>query len=365
MICEVSAYRSGRVFPRRITQSNRTRTCLYANFYQARGTTIQGNLFPWLTEELGPLSETHKRLISTLELVRIDAFLRCWPGLPGRPLLDRAALARAFVAKMVMKLPTTSMLIEHLGADKRSRRLCGWERPGQVPSEATFSRAFAEFATSELPTRVHEALIKRTHEDRLVGHISRDATAIEAREKPVQIAAPEMPKRKRGRPRKGEVVEKEARRLERQAAMSLAEMVDDLPKHCAVGTKRNAKGHTTSWIGYKLHLDVADGDIPVSGLLSSASLHDSQAAIPLATLTAGRLTNLYDLMDSAYDAPEIKQHSRSLGHSVLPFAELFTNAPSTVCRSVSLRRQARNGLEKSMEIVGAHPERRGKGCERG
>jgi hypothetical protein len=96
--------------------------------------------------------------------------------------------------------------------------------------------------------------------------------------------------------------------------MSLAEMVDDLPKHCAVGTKRNAKGHTTSWIGYKLHLDVADGDIPVSGLLSSASLHDSQAAIPLATLTAGRLTNLYDLMDSAYDAPEIKQHSRSLGH---------------------------------------------------
>ena len=110
------------------------------------------------------------------------------------------------------------------------------------------------------------------------------------------------------------MVEKEARRLERQAAMSLAEMVDDLPKHCAVGTKRNAKGHTTSWIGYKLHLDVADGDIPVSGLLSSASLHDSQAAIPLATLTAGRLTNLYDLMDSAYDAQEIKQHSRSLGH---------------------------------------------------
>jgi hypothetical protein len=27
---------------------------------------------------------------------------------------------------------------------------------------------------------LHEALIKRTHEDRLVGHISRDATAIEA-----------------------------------------------------------------------------------------------------------------------------------------------------------------------------------------
>jgi hypothetical protein len=33
--------------------------------------------------------------------------LRRWPGLPGRPLLDRAALARALVAKMVMKLPTS------------------------------------------------------------------------------------------------------------------------------------------------------------------------------------------------------------------------------------------------------------------
>jgi hypothetical protein len=82
--------------------------------------------------------------------------------------------------------------------------------------------------------------------------------------------------------------------------------LNNLPKHCASGPT-NAKGHTTSWIGYKLHLDVADGDIPISGLLTSASLHDSQVAIPLATLTAGRVNNLYDLMDSAYDAPEIKQ----------------------------------------------------------
>jgi hypothetical protein len=29
--------------------------------------------------------------------------------------------------------------------------------------------------------------------------------------------------------------------------------------------------------GYKLHLDVADGDIPISAVLTSASLHDSQA----------------------------------------------------------------------------------------
>jgi hypothetical protein len=292
---------------------------------------IQGNLFPWLTEQLGPLTETHKRVVMTLELAGVEAFVQAWPGLPGRPPHDRAALARAFVAKAVLGLPTTSMLIERLMVDRQLRRLCGWEHPGQVPSEATFSRAFAEFARSALPDRLHEALITRSYEDRLIGHISRDATAIEAREKPVKTAAPgastsaeplskrQPPKRKRGRPKKGEVVEKkEPRRLERQAAMSpamsLDEMLSDLPTHCAVGTKRNAKGHTTSWIGYKLHLDVADGDIPISAVLTSASLHDSQVAIPLATMTACRVTNLYDLMDSAYDAPEIEAKSRALGH---------------------------------------------------
>jgi Transposase DDE domain/Transposase domain (DUF772) len=275
---------------------------------------IQGNLFPWLTEELGPLSEMHKQVVTALELAGVEAFVQVWLGLPGRPPRDRSALARAFVAKAVIGLPTTSMLIERLTVDKQLRRLCGWEHPGELPSAATFSRAFAEFARSALPGRLHEALIKRSHEDRPVGHIAHDATAIEAREKPVKTAAPAPPKRKRGRPKKGEVVDKAPRRLERQADMSLAEMLADLPTHCAVGTKRNAKGHTTSWIGYKLHLDVADGDIPISAMLTSAALHDSQVAIPLATMTACRVTNLYDLMDSAYDAPEIKAKSHALGH---------------------------------------------------
>ncbi len=95
--------------------------------------------------------------------------------------------------------------------------------------------------------------------------------------------------------------------------MTLAEMLADLPTACTIGTKRNAKGHTTSWIGYKLHIDTGDGDIPIS-CLTSASLHDSQTAIPLAVITASRVTSLYDLMDSAYDAPEIRDKSRALGH---------------------------------------------------
>lgn len=108
--------------------------------------------------------------------------------------------------------------------------------------------------------------------------------------------------------------------------MTLAEMLADLPYVCDIGVKRDAKGYQTSWRGYKLHLDVADGAIPVSCLLTSASLHDSQAAIPLATLTAGRVRNLYDpgsgpgqaLMDSAYDAPEIRAVDTCFDHRRQP-----------------------------------------------
>ena len=41
-------------------------------------------------------------------------------------------------------------------------------------------------------------------------------------------------------------------------------------------------------------------------LLVSDSLHDSQAATPLAKLTAGSVQNLCDLMDSALDSEEIR-----------------------------------------------------------
>ena len=108
--------------------------------------------------------------------------LPAWPGGPGRPPEDRRALAWAFLAKAVFDVPTTRALIERLRIDGTLRRLCGWTRAGAVPSEATFSRAFAAFAASGLPERLHAGLVAKTLRHRLVGHISRDATTIPARE---------------------------------------------------------------------------------------------------------------------------------------------------------------------------------------
>ena len=149
---------------------------------------FQQELFPRLESELGPMGERYELFVAVLELVRVEALLPYFRGQVGRPEEDRAALARAFIAKAVFDVPTTRGLIERLEVDGRLCRLCGWSGAGRLPSEATFSRAFSEFAESRLANRLHETLIARTMDGHLIEHISRDATAIEAREKPAAEA---------------------------------------------------------------------------------------------------------------------------------------------------------------------------------
>ena len=331
------------------TESGGTTPMALREILSSYWSCFQALLFPQLEETIGALGERHQRFVMVLEWVRVETLLPYQHRRRGCPPSDRAALARAFIAKAVFALVSTRMLLDRLRHDSTLRRLCGWRSVKHIPSEATFSRAFAEFADSALPSHLHEALIKRTQGERLAGHISRDSTAIEGRERPTPKAPqPAKPKRRRGRPRKGEERPTEPRRLERQRNMTLPEMLADLPYACDIGVKRDAKGYQTSWSGYKLHIDAADGAIPVSCLLTSASLHDSQVAIPLATLTAERVRNLYDLMDSAYDAPEIRAHSRALGH-----VAIIDVNPRSGARKQALRqeRQARRacGLVLSEE----------------
>ena len=279
--------------------------------------SVRRSLFPALREEVGELTAKDRRFVVTLEFLEVEKHIRR-RGWLGRKPKNRQMLARAFVAKAFYNIPTTGALLERLRVDKALRRLCGWERKNQLPSESTFSRAFDEFAGSGLADRVHESLVKEYVGDDVVWHVSRDSTAIDARERPVRKdtkAVASKPKCKRGRPRKGEVrPAPEKTRLERQQDWSLGECLRDLPTACDIGSKRNSRGHMISWIGYKFHADVADGGIPLSGITTSASVHDSQVAIPLMKMTSDRVESFYDLMDPAYDAEPIRQSSIEMGH---------------------------------------------------
>lgn len=281
--------------------------------------TTQTILFPWLEERLDPLSKKEQQFVRVISLMDLRKHLHeyRWIGI-GRKREDRGLIAKAFVAKAVYNFETTKVLIEYLRGCKNLRRLCGWETRGDIPSESTFCRAFAEYSRGCLPQKMHEAMVKAHCGEKIVGHVSRDATAIEVREKAVKKQEEEAtshPKRKRGRPKHGEeVAPKAPKRLDLQGVRSLEENLLDLPYHCSVGTKKDSKGYKLTWRGYKLHIDCIDGDIPVSALLTSASLHDSQAAIPLMQMTSKRVVSLYDLMDAAYDAPQIKEFSEALSH---------------------------------------------------
>lgn len=288
---------------------------------------LQEELFPRLAAALdAPITDRQALFIAACSMVPLGRFIPCgrWKGRPSK---DRRAIARAFLAKSVYGLQTTRQLLHLLTTDSTVRRLCGWTDPGHLPHESTFSRAFAEFALSDLPQFAHQALIAHLHREQLVGHIARDASAIAVRER-----FPEQPPEETPKPRKKKKAKRGARkgpqprlsraarltkasRIEKQLQQSdPAKMLAEIPTHCSIGVKRSTQGNRMYWRGYKLHLDVADGQIPITALLTSASVHDSQVAIPLMHLTSQRVTYLYDVMDSAYDAAAIHAASQKLNH---------------------------------------------------
>jgi hypothetical protein len=280
---------------------------------------IQRTFFPDLEHEAGPIPESLVQLIYILEIVhsqKIPLPQRCWTG---RPPKSRRGIFNAFVAKAYLHIPTTLHLVERLQSDRHLRLICGFETYHSIPSESVFSRVFAEFARTKLPEYVHTAIIKNSLAGKISMHISRDSTAIESREKPTkkddQAKLVEQQKKRKGRPRKGEPSKaNEPTRIQKQMHMTLEEILKDLPMNCSRGTKKNSQGFAETWIGYKFHIDTADEGIPVSAILTSASLHDSQVAIPLAVMTFDRVQNFYDCMDSAYDVYEIAAYSRKLNH---------------------------------------------------
>lgn len=277
---------------------------------------LQRSLFPILEECcFSPLTEQEKHLVKLFEIIEIEKHVpgnRQWMG---RPAAERRTIARCYVAKVFFRYPHTRILLHELQARANLRLICGFAKRQDVPSESTFSRAFAAFAKTDLGGTVHTALVKEYLSGELIGHVSRDSTAIIGREKAVKKIKTVNVPRKKGRPAKGEQRQPpELKRLDRQVQQTADEAVAELPNVCDRGVKKNAKGYTETWNGFKLHVDVNDTGLPLSAVLTSASVHDSQVALPLMKLTSSKVQYCYDLMDAAYDAHQIWTLSKELDH---------------------------------------------------
>ena len=99
----------------------------------------QRRLFPHVAEEIDPVTAKLEQLIVILDTLGLEAYVAAPHRGPGRPPEDRPAIARAFVGKAVLNIPTTVALIERLQTDRSFHRICGWERRDQLPRSQVLS----------------------------------------------------------------------------------------------------------------------------------------------------------------------------------------------------------------------------------
>lgn len=301
---------------------------------------VQTTLFPYLQTAGLTLTPPLERLVAILDLLRVEELVPArLAHQVGAPRKDRAPLARAFVALHALNLPNRKAFVARLHTDDTLRRICGWATPGQVPSEATFCRAFAAFADLGLADLVHAERVQEWLGDTLVWHQALDATDIAAREAPQPNPAPQYGRtatgkrrkhppsgRPRGRPPHGTAEAPPCTRMERQLTQVPEIALLEVPTACDTGYKPDPHGHPHYWVGYKFHVVTNEHGLPLCAVTTAASVHDSQVAIPLLQLTARRVTALYDLMDRGYDAAAIHTCSQALGHvPIIPAAATRRN----------------------------------------
>ena len=275
---------------------------------------LEQSLFPKLQESMGSLSPKEEKLIKILDFAEIEKFVSTVHI--TNPPKDREEMARAFVAKQVYNFQTTSALIDRLKIDRTLRVICGWRHRNKIPSESKFSRVFKEFSKQSIATKAHDVFIEKYLSQTLFFYSSIDSTAIELREKAVKQEKEIKPKRRQGRPKKGEEgPPKKPSILQQQENMNEADdMLSLIATRSDTSIKQNSKGNRYRWTGGKLHLSVVDGDIPITAIYSSASVHDSSLALPLIKKSSQKVNYLYDLADAAYDTSIIKDYSQKQNH---------------------------------------------------
>jgi len=278
---------------------------------------LENSLFPELQESLRveEFSSKESKLIRVLDFAEIDKYIvnTSCTNIPK----SREQIARSFIAKSVYNFQTTRDLIDRLHVDRTLRIICGWIYKNEIPSEATFSRAFDEISTMQIAQKTHEKFVQEYLSEKTFFYNATDATKIPLREKAVKKAKKEPKvKHKAGRPKKGETREpiKPTILKQQKELQTVEEKLSLVSTDCGVGIKQNSKGNREVWIGGSLHISVVDGDIPITAFYSGANVHDSSVALPLMQETSKRVNYLYDLQDAGYDANIIREFSTGLGH---------------------------------------------------
>jgi len=235
--------------------------------------------------------------------------------------LNYSAMIYALVARIVERIPTIKDLVKRLRNDFMFHLDCGFLFSDRIPSEASFSRFTQKLSESNSLENVQETLLLQAIQEGFIHDdvVSIDATHFESRDRATaQEKKPKPEPKKRGRKSKveQEAFQKEKQEREDQKTIYEKNIVDqldtsletlrtDVPIQPNWGIKKNSEGKNTFWFGFKAHLAVGSkSQYILQSLMSSASLNDGKAAIPLLKGIQEQLSSLnirYGTLDAGYD----------------------------------------------------------------
>jgi hypothetical protein len=148
------------------------------------------------------LNEQQKTFIHMLRCIEahLPLLIRPYAGTGRRPYQNLPFL-RSFFAQIYFQIGSVRKLIERLRADPNLRLICGFTA---IPGRSSFSRAFCSLAKMGMLSGTLEGLAKETFKGKAVYHVSRDSTAVSAREavEKKDKKKDEKTPKKRGRPPK-------------------------------------------------------------------------------------------------------------------------------------------------------------------
>lgn len=242
-----------------------------------------------------------------------------------------SAIIYSLIARIVERIPTIKDLLKRLREDILFRLDCGFSLAESLPSAATYSRLIQKLSQSDALEQVSQNVVQLALKEGFISDdtIAIDATHIEARDRAPKKQkiehAPTLPK-KRGRKSKAErevwLLQKQQeeaqksiyeKKIEDQLHVSYEILREQMPITPTWGVKCNSEGKNLNWYGYKGHLAVTPSQYIVGALLSSGSLHDSKAAIPLLKGLEAQFPTYrfrYATMDAGYDYEPIYEEVR-------------------------------------------------------
>lgn len=288
--------------------------------------------------------DREQRFDTIFATLDIDPILRIVnkKSLLGAPVeVNYSAMIYSLVARIVERIPTIKDLLKRLREDILFRLDCGFSLAESIPSAATYSRLIQKLSLSHVLEDVSERVLKLAFEEGFIldDTIAIDATHFEARDQ--APAKPETvkkaPPKKRGRKAKHEREdwllqqqsdEEQKSIFEKKIADQLPESYELLRQEMPIapewGVKCNSEGKNFYWYGYKGHLAVgAQSQYILGALLSSGSLNDGKAAIPLLKGIKAQFPSYafnYATMDAGYDyEPIYEEIHKTKAHAIIAY----------------------------------------------